>query len=101
MYLNSPYSYTNDSSNAAYADQMTNQLLPLLEEITPNGAAYVNEADFQQPDFQNVFYGAKYGTLKGIKSKYDPFDMFYAVTAVGSENWYEDQSRGGRLCPIE
>ena len=77
---------------------MTTQLLPLLEELTPNGGAYVNEADFQQSDFQSVFYGTNYPTLKAIKSKYDPYNMFYAVTAVGSENWYEDQSRGGRLC---
>ena len=79
---------------------MTDQLLPLLEELTPNGAAYVNEADFQQPDFQKVFYGVNYPVLRKIKNKYDPHDMFYAITAVGSEDWYEDETRGGRLCPI-
>ena len=79
---------------------MTNDLIPILAKLTPNGGAYINEADFQQPDFQNVFYGANYPTLKAIKKKYDPHDMFYAITAVGSENWHEDQTDGGRLCRV-
>lgn len=78
---------------------MTHSLLPILEALTPDGGAYLNEADFQQPDFQDVFYGANYLALKAIKQKYDPEDRFYAVTAVGSEGWYEDATRGGRLCP--
>ncbi|KAL8645398.1 MAG: hypothetical protein Q9226_007324, partial [Calogaya cf. arnoldii] len=63
---------------------MTSQLLPKLEELTPNGGAYINEADFQdfqQPDFQRVFYGANYPVLKAIKKKYDPSDRLYAITA--------------------
>lgn len=95
----SPYSYTNDSANVAYADLMTNSLIPKLAKLTPNGGAYINEADFQQPNFQEVFYGANYPKLEAIKRKYDPFDIFYAITAVGSESWYEDQSQDGRLCP--
>ncbi|KAL6720842.1 hypothetical protein ACLMJK_002767 [Lecanora helva] len=91
--------YSNMSTNTAYAEFMTDQLLPQLENLTPNGAAYVNEANFQQPDFQRVFYGVNYPTLRKIKSKYDPHDMFYAITAVGSEDWYQDESKGGRLCP--
>lgn len=79
---------------------MTDQLLPLLERLTPNGGAYINEADFQQPDFQRVFFGDNYPALKAVKSKYDPSDVFYALTAVGSEAWYEDQSQGGRLCRV-
>jgi Berberine and berberine like len=59
----------------------------MLGELTANGGAYISEVDFQQPDFHNVFYGVNYPTLKAIKSKYDPLDMFCAITAVGSENW--------------
>ncbi|KAL8848121.1 MAG: hypothetical protein Q9221_006841 [Calogaya cf. arnoldii] len=95
--IGTPYSYTNSASNVAYADMMTSELLPKLEKLTPNGGAYINEADFQQPDFQRVFYGANYPVLKAIKKKYDPSDRLYAITAVGSEGWYEDQTRGGSL----
>ncbi|KAL9027762.1 MAG: hypothetical protein Q9196_003766, partial [Gyalolechia fulgens] len=78
--------YTNDTANVDYANLMTNQLLPILEDLTPNGGAYLNEADFQQPDFQQVFYGDNYPRLRAIKAKYDPLDTFYALTAVGSED---------------
>ena len=75
---------------------MTNVLLPQLEQLTPGGGAYLNEANFQQPDFQQVFYGSNYARLSDIKNKYDPEDIFYALTAVGSENWIEADD--GRLC---
>jgi hypothetical protein len=35
-----------------------------------------------------------------IKDKYDPDQIFYAITAVGSERWYEDMEKGGRLCRV-
>jgi len=79
---------------------MTHELLPMLEAITPNGSAYMNECDFQQPDFQRVLYGVNYEALLNIKDKYDPDQIFYAVTGVGSERWYADAQRGGRLCPV-
>lgn len=72
----------------------------MLEALTPNGGAYLSEGDFQQPNFQQVFYGGNYATLKAIKRKYDPLDTLYAITAVGSEDWYEGHGQGGRLCPI-
>ncbi|KAL6720635.1 hypothetical protein ACLMJK_002560 [Lecanora helva] len=90
-----PFSYMNPESNIAFADMTTHKFLPLLEALTPSGGAYLNEADFQQPDFQSTLYGPNYQRLRSIKSRYDPDDMFYAVTAVGSEDWFEDQSRGG------
>ncbi len=33
-----------------------------------------------------------------FKAKYDPNDLFYATTAVGSEGWKADI--GGRLCKV-
>ena len=76
---------------------MTNVLIPKLAELTPNGSCYLNEGDFNQPDWQNVFYGTNYQGLLSIKNKYDPNHMFYAVTAVGSEYWVP-QPNDGRLC---
>lgn len=70
----------------------------MLEALAPDGGAYINKADFQQPHFQDVLYGVNYPTLKAIKKKHDPLDIFYAVTTVGSEVWYEEQTRDGRLC---
>jgi hypothetical protein len=80
----------------ANQDLMTDVLMPKLAELTPNGSAYLNEADFRQPDFKEVFYGANYAKLDAIKAKYDPFNLFYAVTAVGSDFW--EPQEDGRLC---
>lgn len=77
---------------------MTDDLLPQLERLTPNGAAYLNEADFRQPDWKAVFYGSHYDRLNEIKARYDPDDRFYALQAVGSDRWA--QQLDGRLCKV-
>ncbi|KAE8448784.1 hypothetical protein EG329_008786 [Mollisiaceae sp. DMI_Dod_QoI] len=57
-----------------------------LRDITPGAGSYGNEGDVLEPDFQHSFYG-DYEKLLKIKGKYDPDDVFWAVTAVGSEGW--------------
>lgn len=94
------YNQTNYDINIARANEMTDSLLPMVEAITPNGTAYLNECDFQQPNFQEVLYGVNYPRLMQIKNKYDPDHIFYALQAVGSEKWYENKEMGGRLCRV-
>jgi hypothetical protein len=91
-----PFNYTDQAVNIENQKRMTNELLPKLEALTPNGGAYLNEADFNQPGFKEVFYGSHYPALDAIKRKYDPDDTFYALTAVGSDRWR--QNLDGRLC---
>ena len=79
-----------------WQNRLTNEVMPVIEAATPNSGAYLNEASWSQKDWQNTFYGANYGQLVGIKNKYDPNHLFYAVTAVGSEAWTADGN--GRLC---
>ena len=80
------------------ADQykIINDLLPKLEALTPSGGCYLNEGSFRQPDWQSVFYGSNYDALRAIKKKYDPTDLLYGTTAVGSEVWAPQAD--GRLC---
>lgn len=76
---------------------MTNNLLPAFAKLLPNGgSAYLNEADFREPKWQEVFYGSNYDRLKSLKAWYDPQDLFWGRTAVGSERWVEDKDK--RLC---
>ena len=75
---------------------MTSKSMPVLERLTPGGGSYLNEADFRQPDFQTAFYGGNYKELQAIKDKYDPQQVFYTLTAVGSDEW--TQKADGRLC---
>ncbi|KAI0313981.1 hypothetical protein OF83DRAFT_1285860 [Amylostereum chailletii] len=54
-------------------------------------AAYSNEADVREPDFQAVFYGrANYARLEAVKRRYDPTDMWIVGAGVGSERWDVD-----------
>ncbi|KAF7931603.1 uncharacterized protein EAE98_004339 [Botrytis deweyae] len=84
------------SSNFQSQNFLTNTIGPTLTALTPDGAAYLNEADFQQPDWKRVFYGANYDRLDAVKAKYDPLYTFYALRAVGSDLWVE--RKDGHLC---
>ncbi|KAL1862721.1 hypothetical protein Daus18300_008365 [Diaporthe australafricana] len=77
-------------------DLITHVLQPAVEEATPGMGTYVNEGDFRQPDWQEVFYGANYDRLLAVKRKWDLEGLFYCGVAVGSEDWVV--AEGGRLC---
>lgn len=76
--------------------KMTEEYVPQLSRLAPDSGCYLNEADPYQPSWQTVFYGKNHDTLRAIKKKYDPKDLFYATTAVGSDEWV--MKEGGRLC---
>ncbi|KAG5742410.1 hypothetical protein H9Q70_014721, partial [Fusarium xylarioides] len=66
---------------------MTDTIMPEIEAVTPGSGAYMNEADFSQPNFQSEFFGANYNKLLSVKAKWDKQVFFYARNAVGSEQW--------------
>ncbi|KZV95768.1 FAD-binding domain-containing protein [Exidia glandulosa HHB12029] len=80
----------------ARQDRITREVQPLIEAATPGAGAYMNEADFQQRDFQDVFFGVNYPRLFAIKRRYDAEGLLYAVAGVGSEQW--TVSHNGRMC---
>ncbi|KAF5360014.1 hypothetical protein D9758_007598 [Tetrapyrgos nigripes] len=41
-------------------------------KITPGSGAYLNEADINEPNFSESFWGSNYDRLVSIKDKYDP-----------------------------
>lgn len=76
--------------------KLTDDFMPRLKQLAPESGSYLNEADYQETDWQTAFYGDNYQELSRIKAKYDPDDLFYGITAVGSERFYI--ADGGRLC---
>ncbi|ROW06279.1 hypothetical protein VPNG_08072 [Cytospora leucostoma] len=97
-FLGNMYDRSNNTANLVGQQVVTNDYVPALEAITPNGAAYLNEADFNQPNWQETFYGSNYPRLLSIKQRYDPDGIFWAKTAVGSEGW--EIASDGRLCQV-
>lgn len=74
-------------------------------DVSPGAGAYLGEADRMEPNFQKEFWGDKYERLLKIKRKVDPWDVFWAATAVGSEGWEVVTQDGlptenGRLCRV-
>ncbi|KAI1343001.1 hypothetical protein F5Y15DRAFT_371685 [Xylariaceae sp. FL0016] len=60
---------------------------PAWREVSPGSGAYLSESDYIEPDFQHSFWGDNYERLYMLKKQWDPWDVFYAHNAVGSENW--------------
>ena len=80
---------------------MADVITPLIEAQTQDSGAYLNEIDplvYPQGNlmWQKDFYGSNYERLLNIKKKWDPDSLLYAPTAVGSDEWMQDDS--GRLC---
>ncbi|KAL9037539.1 MAG: hypothetical protein Q9180_003661 [Flavoplaca navasiana] len=92
-----PYEFTVPFSDMeAQQDRITDQVMPRIEAVTPGAGAYINEADFQQKDWQHVFFGSNYEKLLAVKKDYDPKGLFYTPFAVGSERW--EVLKDGRMC---
>ncbi|KAI0114135.1 hypothetical protein GGR51DRAFT_505599 [Nemania sp. FL0031] len=93
----SPWDYKAPlAQNNVPQDYVLDVTIPALKALAPDGGAYLNEANRLQSDWKQAFYGANYDKLRAVKKKYDPNDLFYANTAVGSEAWVSDSD--GRLC---
>jgi FAD/FMN-containing dehydrogenase len=65
--------------------KITDDWMGRLRPYGPGG--YGNEGDVMEPDFADAFYGTNYDRLLQIKRRVDPYDVFWAPTAVGSERW--------------
>lgn len=89
-----------------------------MRSLTPFGGSYMNEvslfafhrkalgltrskADRNDPYWAEDFYGSNYYRLAQIKKRYDPNDLFWCPTCVGSPSWNQRLLHGkdyGPLC---
>ncbi|KAI1208625.1 FAD-binding domain-containing protein [Annulohypoxylon truncatum] len=88
-----------------WSNVLTSDWGSLWRSVSPGSGAYLSESDYIEPDFQQSFWGDKYDRLYELKKKIDPWDVFYAQNAVGSENWEMSDyifgnlpSQNSRLC---
>ncbi|KAI0380480.1 FAD-binding domain-containing protein [Hypomontagnella monticulosa] len=95
--LTLPWSFQVPFAEGVEAQRrITDQIQPVIEAATPGAGAYMNEADFQQSNWQETFFGSNYPELLRIKHKYDPQNLLYATVAVGSEAY--TVGNDGRMC---
>nr|UYO77233.1 FAD-dependent isoamyl alcohol oxidase [Trichoderma psychrophilum] len=83
---------------AARDEYAAKTLQPMMDAATPGGNVYLNEANHLYEDWKENFFGPNYNRLLSIKNKYDPDQLLYVKTGVGSDNWDEDAN--GRLCKV-
>lgn len=81
----------------AASDKLTFDWAKKLQDVSPGAGAYISEADYIEPNWQQSFFGSSYSKLLKIKQKYDPNEVFYAHEAVGSENWKMSEMILGNL----
>jgi hypothetical protein len=82
--------------------------MDVLRDIAPDSGSYMSEGDLLEPNQQEAFYGAHYDRLYRLKQRYDPWGLFFALTAVGAEDWEVQVTdpvayswnNNGRLCPV-
>jgi hypothetical protein len=81
------------SPNMSFAEQeaiavnVTDGVSHLKAVESGRMGAYLNEADADEPNFQQTFWGSNYPRLRAIKAERDPSDLFIVRKGVGSENW--------------
>lgn len=80
------------------ADQklITEKFVPLLEAVTPGSGTYMNEADFNQPNWEETFYSTNWDRLMQVKKKWDPKSLLYNHKGVNSDVW--TVAKDGRMC---
>ncbi|KAL4962007.1 uncharacterized protein BDV14DRAFT_210755 [Aspergillus stella-maris] len=86
-------------------EEFTYKYMQRWRDVSPGAGAYLAEADREEPDFQQSFYGSNYERLLKLKKELDPWDLFWAKTAVGSEGWDVVTENGlpsenGPLCRV-
>lgn len=83
-----------------YQRRLTEGPMQWWRDVSPGMGTYLAESDYNEPNRQEAFWGNNYPRLYAIKKKYDPRGVFFAETAVGSEDWAAGNDHLGRLCPV-
>ncbi|KAJ6028408.1 FAD-binding type 2 [Penicillium herquei] len=79
------------------SDQLTYEIIPTLENLTPGSGTYRNEANYRQTGWEREFFGDHWERLNQIQKLWDPQGLFYAPLSVGANRWAEID---GRLCEV-
>lgn len=104
-YDKNPYGPEQSPAEQIANHARLNSFVQKWRDASPGSGAYMNEADTEEPNYKETFYGDNYPKLLRIKKKVDPWSLFYAVTMVSSDEWHVEGTQGlptqqGRLCRV-
>ena len=91
------YPFKSPPSQVAAAQQLTDTLTKSLRDQAPDMGCYVNEANINEPDYQQAFWGDHYDRLLRIKRQMDPEGVFWCSVCVGGEDWEDND---GQICRL-
>lgn len=80
--------------------EFTDGIMSEWRSVSPGAGSYPNESDINEPNWQQSFFGTNYPRLYKIKGAWDPLGVFFAETAVGSEDWSAGIDKISRLCRV-
>ncbi|EFI26524.1 FAD binding domain-containing protein [Coprinopsis cinerea okayama7 len=81
----------------AAQQRLTNEIDGPIRAASPYGAAYVNEGNLEEPNWQEAYWGSNYPRLNALKEEWDPLGVLYARTTPVTELW-EVIDFNRRLC---
>ncbi|GAB5592368.1 hypothetical protein Unana1_07268 [Umbelopsis nana] len=87
--LSTPVNMNSTASEREHIRKRLTKTNRWLRNATPGSGSYMNEADSEEPDWQQAFFGSHYDALKKIKNKVDPQHLFICTHCVGSDDWDE------------
>lgn len=87
-------------SLAAAAEWYETAKEPIWRDWAPNSGAYMNEGNPFTSTWKRDFYGENYDRLLEVKHKYDPTEILFVWSGVGSDMWNYDL-HSGLLCRVE
>lgn len=76
-------------------NEATFKKLKAMKALTPGMGTYLNEADGYDPEWKEDWFGSRYDSLKSVKQKYDPEEVFWCWRCIGSEGW--EEVKGGTI----
>lgn len=81
----------------AVENSMMKKYVPVLDALSENHGAYINEASPYEKDWKTTFYGGgeRYEKLLKIKQKYDPQNVLWCFPCVGGDVFKE--GKDGKL----
>ena len=81
------WNFYNESLKQQQTSSLTNVYMASLRRLAPDSGCYLNEADVNEPNLSQAYWGENYPRLLNLKQQVDPDGVFWCAPCVGGEEW--------------